>query len=110
MSYLAGPLTRDQIPAANANAPGRKPPLLAGPPAATPPATAEAEATALPAVADGVPVYHLDTAAPWIASVGGDPNGTSYAPALAVRVATRFDETRVGLDHTVAALRGEGVA
>jgi hypothetical protein len=118
LSYLRGPLTRDQIgglmagratpsavPAAApepADSPGAEgaavEPAAAGAPAAAPDAEAanaalgEHETPVLPAVASGTKVSHLDPAAPWAGEVGAT-TGTLHQAALAVRVRLTFDDT-----------------
>jgi hypothetical protein len=105
MSYLRGPLTREQIatlmhertaaPAAAAAAAGPGP---APPPPAPAAALGEAETSVAPQVATGIPVYHLDPAAAWAGTIGAQPGGKLHA-ALAVRCALRYDDTRKGVDH-----------
>jgi hypothetical protein len=51
-------------------------------------------------VADGVESYHVDPGAPWLEEVGGDPDGTRFEAALAVRVDLTFDDRYAGVDHT----------
>ncbi|MFM2072402.1 MAG: hypothetical protein RLZZ623_2665 [Actinomycetota bacterium] len=125
MSYLRGPLTREQIaglmadqrtPAPPSAAPGgggwsaptttavtSGVPAPSAPAPATPavgPVTAAAnETTLMPKVADGVPVRWVDVAAPWIAAVGGDPRGRRYSAAAVARVALRYDDDKAGLVH-----------
>jgi Helicase HerA, central domain len=108
MSYLRGPLTRDQIATLMQ---GRYQPAAEQPaaaPAATQPPTEGAEATAVamppaeavpvaPTVAEDVPVRWLDPAAPWAAQVGAVPNGTRLAPALVTRVSLLFDDDKLEL-------------
>jgi hypothetical protein len=103
MSYLAGPLTRDQIKtlmgdrAVESAAPGG---ADAGsvPPAAV---LADDETHVAPEVADGVDIYYLDTATPWAAEVGAVPGGTRLAAALVTRVQMLFDDTKADLRETV---------
>ncbi len=121
MSYLAGPLTRDQIARLTNNAP---PSPTAAPPAAAPsadsaaPAPSVAPATSVaptpgpspsvalaadeipvaPAVADGVRVRYVDPAAPWLPAVGGHPTGRRLSAGLVARISVTFDETE--LRHT----------
>jgi hypothetical protein len=105
MSYLRGPLTRDEVArlrpaggdtdaeasprAGRAAAPAPAPP--------TPPPDDDALPTA-PAVAPGIAVCHVDPAAPWAAEVGVVPGSTRLHAALALRCSVRFDEARGGLD------------
>ena len=53
----------------------------------------------MPNVAEGVAVYHVDKAAPWIEQVGGDARSTHYKPGIAARVQLVFDETSAKLNH-----------
>ncbi|MQA01073.1 MAG: DUF87 domain-containing protein [Dehalococcoidia bacterium] len=112
MSYLRGPLTRQQLPAL---------PNLAAPPAAAPatpageapasadasraepaeakPALAEDESPVPPSVASGVPVYYVDPAAPWAPELGAVAGGKRLAPVIVARAHLRYDETRAGVVH-----------
>jgi hypothetical protein len=104
MSYLAGPLTRDQIallmgdrPAASL--PGAGAPGEAGTGTAPEPALAEDETSVAPEVA--AEACYLDPAAPWAAEVGAVPGGTRLAPALVARVRLLFDDSKADLRETV---------
>jgi hypothetical protein len=101
MSYLRGPLTRDQIKTLMADA--APPPPAEPAPATTPVAADTAVATdttpVMPKAAGGVPVRWVDPAAAWLAEVGGDPVGTVGEAALVARVALRYDETKADLVH-----------
>lgn len=104
MSYLAGPLTRDQVAELMADRrDARKEP------AAVPPEhgqkTVEAAipddaVSVAPKIADGVPVAFLDPGAPWAGDVGADPTGSTYEPAAAATVQLLYDEARADLKHT----------
>ena len=108
MSYLPGPLTREQISTLMAD---KQPTAAAAPigapadapaPAAAPapaPQLADDETTAPPTVADTASVVWLDAAAPWTADVGATPGGRRLRPALAARVKLLFDETKADLRH-----------
>jgi hypothetical protein len=118
MSYLRGPLTRDQIkqlmggtPTAAAPAAGAEPATQAAPapaaegapteaaPAAPAPTVAADTTTVMPTVAGGVAVRWVDPAAPWLGEVGGDDTGTTGEAAVAARVMLRYDETKADLVH-----------
>ncbi len=114
MSYLRGPLTREQIATLTADDPARAateeapppeatPPREASPPAAAPAAPAatlaENETLVAPDAPKGVPVYYLDPATPWARDLGVDPRSTRMAPAVVARVHMRFDERRADVDH-----------
>ncbi len=121
MSYLRGPMTRDQIASLTAarpdgatagstpatgsvatpttvagtgapGAPGSPGSVAPSVPAAT--ALGHDETTLMPAVASGRVVRYVDPASPWLAEVGGDAHGTRLSAALVARVHLRYDETR----------------
>ncbi len=116
MSYLRGPLTRDQIkqltggtPTAAASsaeaapAAGAAPAPEAAPTEAAPTASASKDAadttTVMPTVAGGVAMRWVDPAAPWLGDVGGDTTGTTGEAAVVARVMLRYDETKADLVH-----------
>ena len=106
MSYLRGPLTREQI---STLMQGRHQPTA---PAAEPVPAAPAEGSAgtgadaaetvpvAPPVADDVPVRWLAPDAPWAAQVGAVPNGTRLAPSLVTRVSLLYDDDKLDLRQT----------
>jgi hypothetical protein len=109
MSYLRGPMTRDQIAAVT-----RPPAPAASPPAATPVTTpaatpntapppasdlADDETTVMPEVATGTVVRWIDPAAPWVADVGGSSTTDRYEPAVVARVLLRYDDDKADLVH-----------
>jgi hypothetical protein len=103
MSYLRGPLTRDQIAGLMADrrqATARS----AGSTPGKPPAPADsmpADATpVMPTVADGLSVGWLDPAAPWGSAIGADPASSAHVPALMATVDLLFDDRKVDLRHT----------
>ncbi|MGI9613183.1 MAG: ATP-binding protein [Acidimicrobiales bacterium] len=116
MSYLAGPLTGDQIgqlmvderaaltesssaaatPAAPA-APTK--PAAATSTAAPAEALADDESTVAPTTPDSLPTRFAIPAAAWLAEVGGDPEGDRYEARLAARVELLFDESKAKLRH-----------
>ena len=117
-SYLAGPLSREQIQSLTADSPERSviartpqqpAPVSAGTATGTAPTTAPA-ATASPSVADdesplapqtpdNVRVYYADPAAPWASEVGIDPTGTRLEPGLIARVDMVFDDQYADVNH-----------
>jgi hypothetical protein len=128
MSYLRGPLTREQISTlmrgryqpsaptkeATLTAPARPtaPTARAARAAAATAPTAVADGTAptgsdptetapvAPPIADDVPVRWLAPDAPWAAQVGAVPNGTKLAPSLATRVSLLYDDDKLDLWET----------
>ena len=116
MSYLRGPLTREQIavvmePQKGAGASAGAAPRSTAPEAtaavtaasttASVPAAALAhdETPLMPKVADGVTVRWVDIASPWLRDVGGDVRGTRLEAAAIARVALRFNEPRYDVVH-----------
>ncbi|MEO8263954.1 MAG: helicase HerA-like domain-containing protein [Ilumatobacteraceae bacterium] len=123
MSYLRGPLTRDQIAQLMADqkseiAPAGPKTEIASPAAGeattavssgsempASPSTgsgaqlAHDEITLLPEVAAAVAVRWADVASPWLATVGGDPRGTRYEASIVARVALRYDDDKADLVH-----------
>ncbi|MDH3301464.1 MAG: DUF853 family protein [Acidimicrobiia bacterium] len=121
MSYLAGPLTSDQIsslmadkaaemvggsPAsttaatnpAPAVAPGASPAETV---AAAAPATtlADDESAVAPSFPDSLPVRFVTASAPWLGQLDLGPAGDRLHAAIAARVKLVFDETKADLRH-----------
>ena len=96
MSFLRGPLTKEQIELLTPDTPqsAEESVTVAQSP------LADDESAVAPPVADGVPVRWLDAAAPWAAEIGADAAGTRLQAFLAARVNLRFDDTKAGLDTT----------
>ncbi|MGA7272079.1 MAG: hypothetical protein WB239_13490 [Acidimicrobiia bacterium] len=104
MSYLAGPLDREDIKTLtpSSDTPRTKPTTDA---AATPPpdadsaAVAETKVTPPPEVADRVPVSTLDPAAAWAGDVGAVPDGKMFRAIAAATVALVYDDRNAGVQH-----------
>ena len=108
MSYLRGPMTRDQIQQIRSNAPAAMSSQAAGlatktvaaaPAAASKPALGDDESAIMPEVATNIAVRYVDVAAPWLDAVGGDARGERRAAAVVARVSLRYDETKADLVH-----------
>ena len=108
MSYLRGPMTRDQISELMAAERDRSVGTIATEASATVggsrPGTATSrladdETTVMPEIADGIPVRWVDVAAPWLADAGGDARGQRLQAAVVARVQLRYDETKADLVH-----------
>jgi hypothetical protein len=98
MSYLRGPLTKEQVQQLTTARPEHAP--EPGPPAPPVAVAATADETPVaPAVVQGVPVGYLDPAAPWAAGLEAVPGGTRMRAVLAIRCSLRYDDTKAGLDH-----------
>jgi hypothetical protein len=102
MSYLRGPLTREQV----ADLTRQRPAATAEPPVATstaepvtpPTVAAPGESPLAPAPPPSVPVAYLDPAAAWAADLGARP-GRRFEAAAVARVRLRYDETKADLVH-----------
>ena len=103
MSFLRGPLTRDQIATLMAD---QKAVFTAATPASGASATAadqptgpaaSDETSVAPVVAAGVVVRWADVASPWLAAIGGDARGGRREAAIVARVALRYDDTKAEL-------------
>ena len=113
MSYLRGPMTRDQIeqlmdservtaetaaaPTASSGVAGQATPVPGS--AAPEPTLGTDESAVMPDIADGTAVRYADVASPWLSDVGGDSRGTRLAAAAVARVNLRYDETKADLVH-----------
>ncbi len=105
MSYLRGPLTKEQVaslmearPADVADAPAS---TAAESTHAAPPTEAlgGGETTVAPPVAAGITVSYLDVAAPWAAQIGAEPAGSRLRAFVAARVSLRYDDSAAGVDE-----------
>lgn len=98
MSYLRGPLTRDEVTRLTKGTPEWAAPEAIEPSKA-PPAVADDETVVEPQVAPGVPVYHLDPAAPWAGEIGAVTGGKRHQAGLVARVHLLYDDRYAGVDH-----------
>ncbi|MCL1595395.1 MAG: hypothetical protein M3132_13680, partial [Actinomycetia bacterium] len=94
MSYLRGPMTREEIRTVTPDRPRTAP---SPPPAESPTITTTVSP---PVVASDIASVALHPAATWTSMVNYDEAGRQYRAAIALTVSTRFDEARIGLDHT----------
>ncbi len=118
MSYLAGPLTREQIAtlmddkrdgevgnrtgSAVTATPGSSTPGSSTPGSSTPgtmPSLADNESTVPPTLPAGVTSLTVRASAPWLDALDLDPSSTRLEPALAARVHLMFDDTKADLRH-----------
>ena len=110
LSYLRGPLTRDEVSdlmeSAETPPPAARPQADATPierPAADEPLTealGDNETPVPPKIAANVSVYYLDEATPWAADVGASPTSTRYQAAIAAQVRMVYDDTAAKLTHS----------
>ena len=103
MSYLPGPLTRQQIsqltPDTVRQAVIDKAPVAAVANAGASQTLADNESTVSPQIADTVKVRYLDPAVEYADAVGASATGKRMQAALAVRVEMLFDDTKSKLRH-----------
>lgn len=104
MSYLAGPLSKRQVAQlmggdvtedrlqAAATAEEASAPMRRG--------TMDDSVLVAPAVAQGIAVTYLDSAAPWAGEIGAVPGSTKLAPVIAATVSVLYDDTKASLNHT----------
>jgi hypothetical protein len=98
MSYLRGPLTKEQVQQLMSGAP--RPVQTPTAAEAAPVATLAADETSVaPAAPPGITVSYLDPAAPWAAQVGATAGVTRLRAFLAPRVTLRYDDTAAGIDE-----------
>lgn len=108
MSYLRGPLTRDQLARlpsrAAATAAAESEAATPDPDPAPVPSPAPAEAQAVPTASDespiapaveGAVVRWMAPAAPWASEVGAVPTGSRFVAALAVRGTVSYDDRAI---------------
>jgi hypothetical protein len=105
MSYLRGPLTKDQVAELMkgvARPPAAEPVAAQAAAAAAPaaPALRQDETTVAPAAAAGAVVRYLDPGAPWAARVGAAVGGSRLRAFLAARVSLRYDDSAAAIDET----------
>lgn len=101
MSYLAGPLTRDQVASLMADRRSQESSTRTSRPIEAPATEQVDEDTTpvAPEVAEGISVKYLDPAAPWAPKVGADPTGSRYEAGVAATIQLLYDETKAGLSH-----------
>ena len=113
MSFLAGPLSREQLVRLRSGAAPRTPRAAndsiadAGTTSGDAPAAAPRPAPLPDGVSPVMPEVHdslrpgwLDPAAPWATAVGADPTAATVHAGIAARVRIRFDDRYADVDHT----------
>jgi hypothetical protein len=106
MSYLAGPLSKQQVAqltskdSTEERAKTTPSETAVGTPPAIPPVATEDSVLIAPAVASGVAVTYLDTAARWAGEIGAVPGSTKLAPVIAATVSVLYDDTKASVNHT----------
>ncbi|MGD2101723.1 MAG: DUF87 domain-containing protein [Acidimicrobiia bacterium] len=101
MSYLTGPLTRDQVATLMADRRNEIPVETTGLMSDVDQGSLPEETLqVVPDVAEGVPVAYLDPAASWAGKVGADPTANVYEPAAAATVQLVYDDSNADLNHS----------
>jgi uncharacterized protein DUF87 len=102
MSYLRGPLTKEQVAVLERQAPSAAAPAPEAPAPAPPHAAPELgadESAVAPVVAQGTPVCYLDPAASWASAVDVVGGSSRLRAFLAARVSLRYDDSAAGVDE-----------
>jgi hypothetical protein len=100
MSYLCGPLTKEQVARLKPAAEGDKLPVATSSVEAAGPTELGAdESSVAPPVAAGIPVCFLDPAAPWASGIGAVPGSSRLRAFLAARVSLRYDDSTADVDE-----------
>jgi hypothetical protein len=108
LSYLRGPLTREQISTISSYTPPRpdkatestsSPDAADSEPAGSKPALESNETPVMPKVAPNVPVYHLALDTPWADRFDLCPGSSRFSAAIAARVHLTYDERAANLAH-----------
>jgi hypothetical protein len=97
MSYLAGPLTRDQVTSLTEDRP--EPEKTTEPSAEPPPFPPDDTVPVAPPVASGVSVGFLDPAAIWAAEVEADPTATKVEASAVATVNLLYDDQHAKVSH-----------
>ena len=100
MSYLRGPMTREEIGRLTQQAPERSNPTSAAPLRVGDVAFSSIASSVAPTISPDTPSYFLHPAASWGVIGAIRPTSTTYAAAVAARVHLLYGDTRAGLRHT----------
>ncbi len=99
-SFLAGPLTREQVGSltepAETSMPDRPPSPIAEP---EPTPIPDDTVAIMPDVADGVDVSFVTDSTPWLEAVGADAAGTTLIPVVAATVDLLYDDQYADVSH-----------
>jgi hypothetical protein len=102
LSYLRGPLTREQISTLTDYEPADPVEIETGTSdgaEAVPPELGADETPVMPKIAENVPVYHLAADAPWADRLDLKTNTTRLSAAIAARVHLTYDDRAANLVH-----------
>ncbi len=102
MSYLRGPMTREEVGRFTVRPPQRTESPITAEASPGPADIGESNANTVasePEVAVDIESVALHPAAPWADDVGLSADGSQYEAAIALTVRMHFDETRAQIDH-----------
>ena len=100
MSYLAGPLSKQQVAQLTDNRVDPGVDSIVGP-SEVPPVPPGSDTVAVaPGVASGISSTYLDPAATWGSQVGADQSASRFAPMVAATVSLLYDDTQADVSHT----------
>lgn len=99
MSYLKGPLTRDEIQTLTKDAPERNVPQQEAQTSTSHVDPTDTASSVAPTVASNTPVFFLHPSAEWDEVDAIDADSKRYAAALVARVHLLFDDTKAKLKH-----------
>ncbi|HKX75033.1 MAG TPA: DUF87 domain-containing protein [Acidimicrobiia bacterium] len=105
MSYLAGPLTKDQVATLAAGRPSAPAPRFSPEPGQSEPSSSGTELSSedvlpvVPPVAPGIAVGFLDPAATWASQVGARGSGSVWRAMVAAAVNLLYDDAAAKLEH-----------
>lgn len=99
MSYLKGPLTRDEIKSLTKDAPERDLKLTNADSSTPTPVATDSSSTVAPTIHANVSSFYLHPAAEWDAVDAIDSGSKKFAAAIAARVNLIFDDTKAKLKH-----------
>jgi hypothetical protein len=99
-SYLAGPLTREQVDrlTPHVEVPAGSP--TGADPVPAQPTIPEDTVSVMPEVADGIDMSFVTDSTPWIDQVGGAAGGQTLRPIVAATVDLLYDDQYADVSHT----------
>ncbi len=102
-SFLAGPLTREQVGSltqSDATSTATTPREPSSPSKPTPAPIPDDTVALMPNVADGIDVSFVTDSTPWLDVVGADASGNTLTPVVAATVDLLYDDQYADVAHT----------
>ena len=100
MSYLAGPLSKQQVGELSGHPESAAPTPATTPNEPYPEPRDDDTVPVAPTVVDGRSVTYLDPAAAWGSEIGAVPGSKKLAPVVAATVSLLYDDTAAGINHS----------